>query len=282
MIQVLNGLTYGALLMVLTSGLALIFGLRGVMNIAHGALYMLGAYLSFVIAGHVGFWAALCAVPVILALVGLLLERFGFRYLTGHDVISVSLLTLGIAMVLEFVALKIWGPNPRSVDPPSMLSGSAQLFGMTYPTYRLFVLVAGAAVMLALAAWLSRSRVGLYVRAAVHDRETSAMMGVDIDRVSIIVVTLSTALAGLAGVLASPYLALSPSMGHEIIVPTLIIVVVGGLGSVAGAAMAAVAWGLIETVGTVVVPSVAQLLPYVALVLILLWRPTGIAGSRLH
>lgn len=282
MVHLLNGLTYGALLMVLASGLAMMYGLRGVMNLAHGTLYMFGAYLGYTVAGATNFWVALVTVPLLLAIVGLVLERIALRRLAGREVLEVALITLGAALMLEYVALYIWGAVDLSLSPPELLSGSSRLLGTTYPTYRLFVLVAGFAIMAGLALWLQRSRIGLFIRAASLDRETASMLGVNIDRVSLVVVGLATGLAGAAGILAAPYVAINPGMWSEILIPSLVVVVVGGLGSVAGAAIAALGYGLVQTAGATLVPEFSLIAPFVALIAVLALRPTGLAGQRVH
>jgi branched-chain amino acid transport system permease protein len=245
--QVLNGLALGALLMILSSGLALIYGLRGVMNFSHGALYMLGAYLAYEVTSQgLSFWLALILAPLGLAIVGAALELGFFRRLQRRSHIEVGLVTFGIALVID----------------------------------RLIVIVVAIAMAAALVLWLRNSRVGLHIRAASHDTETSGILGINVDRVSLVVVMLGGALAGLAGTLAAPYFSVSPGMGQSILITVLIVVVVGGIGSVGGAMAAALLLGLVQIMGNVWLPSVAVLVPYALLIVVLLWRPTGIAGKR--
>lgn len=278
--SLLNGLTYGALLMVLASGLGLMFGLRGVMNFAHGALFMLGAYLATTVAEATSFWAALLVVPAILAVIGVAAERLGFAHLVGREILEVALATFGAALVVEHLILEVWGRQDLRLPAPEAITGATSVFGTPYPTYRLFVLVVGVGLTAALLLWVRRSRIGLYVRAASHDRETTAMMGVDIDRVSMVVVAISFALAGLAGVLAGPYLGVSPGMGTAILIPSLIVVVIGGLGSVGGAAAAALGLGLLQTFGASLPPTLAVFLPFAALIVVIVARPQGLAGKE--
>jgi branched-chain amino acid transport system permease protein len=280
--QWLNGLALGALLMALASGLALIYGLRGVMNFGHGALYMLGAYLSYEIASRTTFWVALLVVPLLLAGVGAVLELAVFRPLQRRSPIEVALVTFGIALVLDHLIVLIWGKQTLSVPAPPLLQGSVEILGIRYPAYRLMLIAVALVTSAILIAVLRGSRTGLHVRASSHDRETTAIMGVNIDRVSLFVVSVGTALAGLAGVLAAPYLAVEPGMGTSILVSSLIVVVVGGLGSIEGAMGAAVALGILQVLGTVWFPAVAVLVPYAALIAVLLWRPSGIAGKRVQ
>lgn len=278
--QVLNGLAYGALLMILSSGLAMIYGLRGVMNFAHGALYMLGAYLAYEVTSRTSFWAALVIAPLILAAVGAALELGIFRRLQERSHIEVGLVTFGIALILDRVIVLIWGDDTLPVPAPSALDGTANVLGTDYPTYRLLIIGIAFVLAAALVLWLRRSRTGLHIRAASHDTETSQILGIDVDRVSLVVVALGAALAGLAGVLAAPYFSVQPGMGQTILIMVLIVVVVGGIGSIGGAMIAGLGIGLIKTAGDVWIPSVTVLVPYAVAIAVLLWRPSGLAGKR--
>jgi len=279
-VQVLNGLAFGVLLLVLSSGLALIFGLRGVVNFAHGAIYMLAAYLALTISEHTSFWVALVVAPLGLAAIGVAVDRLGLRHLVGRSPLDMVLLTFGITFIIADVVQSVWGTQARTVDPPAALSGTAHLPGASYPSYRLFVIAVGLVMCIALIAWLRRSRTGLYVRASSADRTTTAAMGVDVDRVSAVVVALGFGLAGLAGVLAGPYLTLSPTMGTEILVMTFIVVVVGGLGSIGGPMVIALVIGLANAVTAVHAPRISAYIPYLLMLVVLLLRPQGIAGKR--
>jgi branched-chain amino acid transport system permease protein len=278
--QVLNGIALGSLLMVLSSGLAMIYGLRGVTNFAHGALYMTGAYIGYSVARHLDFWLALVLVPLALAAVGVLLELAFFRPLRNRSHMEVGLVTFGLALVTERVVVLVWGERTLSLDPPPGFRGTTSLLGVDYPTYRLGIIVVAAAMAAALVAWLGRTRTGLYIRAASQDIETAGILGVDVNRISLIVVSLGAALAGIAGTLAAPYISVDPSMGDKFLITVLIVVVVGGVGSVGGAMAAGMSLGVLQTLITVWSPSVSVLVPYVALVAVLLWRPRGLAGRR--
>jgi branched-chain amino acid transport system permease protein len=280
LVQTLNGLAFGVLLLVLSSGLALIFGLRGVVNFAHGAVYMLAAYVGLSISERTSFWVALVAVPVLFAVAGVLVDRFGLRFLEHRTPLDMVLLTFGLTFIVADVVQTGWGPRARTVEPPDVLAGTSHLAGVTYPTYRLFVIVVGLAVSAGIVLWLRRSRTGLYVRASSDDRVTSAAMGVDVDRVGATVVGLGFALAGLAGVLAGPYLTLSPHMGTEVLILTFIVVVVGGLGSVGGPMVAAVIIGMANALVAVQLPTLSAYVPYLLMLAVLLLRPQGIAGKR--
>lgn len=279
--QLLNGVALGALLMILSSGLAMIYGLRGVMNFSHGALYMLGAYLAYAVTTRVSFWVALIAVPVALAVVGAALELGLLRRLQERSHMEVGLITFGLAFLLERVIVLIWGERNRPVNAPDSVNGTTALLGTDYPTYRLLLIAIAGLMALALVVWLRRSRTGLHIRAASHDSETSAILGINIDRVSLVVVCLGSALAGLAGTLAAPYFSVQPAMGQAILLSVLIVVVVGGIGSIGGAMVAGLLLGIAQTIGNVWLPEAAVLVPYAIVIVVLLWRPTGLAGKRL-
>ena len=279
-INLFNGLVYGALLIVMCSGLALIYGLRRVVNFAHGSLYMLGAYIGYSISLHSNFWVALVVAPAIMALLGVMLDRYGFRLLQDRDPLTVVLVTFGLLLVIEDMVQTTWGKSNLSVPVPEALAFSIDLAGTSVPAYRLCVILIGAAVALGLSLWLRYSKVGLFVRAASTDPVTTSMQGVNTDLLSAGVVGLGTALAGLAGVVAAPFLSLSPSMSADVIIDSFVVVVIGGLGSLAGAFIAALVLGMVQAIGAVYLPDAAVLLPFVFMIAILIWKPSGFAGSR--
>jgi branched-chain amino acid transport system permease protein len=279
-INLFNGLVYGALLIVMCSGLALIYGLRRVVNFAHGSLYMLGAYIGYSIAGYSNFWVALVAAPAIMAILGVLLDRYGFRLLQDRDPLSVVLVTFGLLLIIEDFVLTVWGKSNFSMSAPEALSTTVDLLGTPVPAYRIAVIGVGAFVALGLSLWLRYSKIGLFVRASSTDPTTTAMQGVNTDVLSAGVVGLGTALAGLAGVVAAPFLSLSPSMSSDVIIDSFVVVVIGGLGSLAGAFVAAMVLGMIQAIGAVYLPDAAALMPFALMVAILIWKPAGFAGSR--
>jgi len=280
LIHLFNGLVYGALLIVMCSGLALIYGLRRVVNFAHGSLYMLGAYIGYSVALQSNFWVALVVAPAVMALFGVVLDRWGFRLLQDRDPLSVVLVTFGLLLVIEDFVQTVWGKSNLSVVTPAALAFSVDLFGTAVPAYRIAVIAVGAAVAIGLTLWLRVSRAGLFVRAASTDPVTTAMQGVNTDALSAFVVGLGCALAGLAGVVAAPFLSLSPSMSSDVIIDSFVVVVVGGLGSLAGAFVAAMVLGMVQALGAVWLPDTSVLLPFLLMVAILIWKPAGFAGSR--
>jgi branched-chain amino acid transport system permease protein len=278
--QLANALALASLLTLLATGLALVFGLRDVMNFAHGALFMFGAYLAYSVSGLFGFWAALIVVPIALGLVGVLFEYAAFRPLRHRPQMDVALLTFGFALVISQIVIKIWGASPLALGPPPLLAGSTDLFGRPYPTYRLFLIVVGFAACGALALWLRYTRLGMHVRAVSRSPQISRILGVNTDRLGLLVVAMGLAYAGFAGVLAGPYLAIDPALGANILISCLIVVVVGGLGSIGGAIAAALVYGFVEVFGSMASPVLAVTAPYLLLFIVLLWRPQGFGNGR--
>ncbi|MGI4812287.1 MAG: branched-chain amino acid ABC transporter permease [Janthinobacterium lividum] len=279
-IYVFNGLVHGALLIVMCSGLALIYGLRRVVNFAHGSLYMLGAYIGYSIALRTNFWVALVAAPAAMACIGVLLDRYGFRLLQDRDPLTVILVTFGLLLIIEDFVQTVWGKSNLSVSTPDALNVTITLFGAAVPAYRLLVIGIGLLVALGLSLWLRFSKLGLFVRAASTDPTTTALQGVNTDVLSAGVVGLGTALAGLAGVVAAPFLSLSPSMSSDVIIDSFVVVVIGGLGSLAGAFVAALVLGMLQALGAVYLPGMASILPFILMVVVLVWKPYGFSGSR--
>lgn len=239
-IYTLHGLVYGMVLFLLASGLTLIFGMMGVLNFAHGALYMLGAYVSFSVLVWTGqFWLSLIIAPVVVGLVGVFMERFFLRrvHVFGH--VSELLLTFGIAYVLEDVVKLIWGTEPLKVDIPAILSGSVPIMGTPFPVYRLFILLVAFLVFVFLFLILYRTRAGIIVRAAVANKDMVDALGFNVPMVFLLLFGVGAWLAGLAGVVGGPYLITHPAMGSAILLDLFVVVVVGGMGSIQGALLAA-------------------------------------------
>jgi branched-chain amino acid transport system permease protein len=280
LIQLLNGVVYGGLLYLLSVGLVLIFGLREVVNFAHGALFMLGSYIGYTLAAMGQWWLGLLVSVVVMAALGCLLDVLVFRTLRKHDHIVTVLITFGLLLIFETVVTVIWGKAYLSYPVPSLFAGTVEIAGSRFPIYRLFIIVVSFAVAGALAAWLRYTRVGLYVRAASTNAHVTSIQGIDVDRLSLIVVGLGTALAGLSGVVAGPLLTLSPTMGNYILIDSFIVVVIGGLGSFGGAFLAALLIGQIHNFGAIYLPWAATMLPFLLMIGIVIWRPTGFAGSR--
>ena len=281
--QALNGLSYGVLLFLLSVGLTLIFGMLDIVNLAHGSFYMLGAYAGLALIAATGsFWLALLLAPLVVGLIGAVVERSCLRPLYRRPPLDQVLLTFGFIYFFEDVVKWTWGGRIRSIPSPDLFSGSVTIFGATVPSYRLFVIAFGLAVAVALWLLIERTRLGAIVRAGVFDAEMTAGMGINIDRVFTAVFAGGTALAGLSGVIAGPIQSAYPPMGAGILIPALIVVVVGGLGSLKGSLAGSLIIGQAETFGKAWLPGASMLIIYVVMALVLLFRPQGLFGRPLR
>jgi branched-subunit amino acid ABC-type transport system permease component len=280
--QALNGLAYGVLLFLLSVGLTLIFGMLDVVNLAHGSFYMLGAYAGLALIAATGsFWLALLLAPLGVGIVGLVVERTCLRVLYRRPPLDQVLLTFGLIYLFEDIIRWIWGGTIRSIAPPPSLTASVTIGGATIPSYRLFVIVFGFLMAAALFLLIERTRLGAIIRAGVFDAEMAAGLGIDIQRVFTGVFAFGTALAGLSGVIAGPIQSASPPMGAGILIPALIVVVVGGLGSLKGSLAGSLIIGQAETFGKAWLPDAALLMIYAVMALVLLLRPQGLFGRPL-
>jgi branched-subunit amino acid ABC-type transport system permease component len=280
--QTLNGLAYGALLFLLAVGLTLIFGMLDVVNLAHGSFYMLGAYAGLVMISATGsFWLALLAAPLAVGLVGMGIERVCLRPLYRRPPLDQVLLTFGFIYLFEDLIKAIFGGKIRSIPVPALFASSVTVGDFTYPSYRLFVIAFGLTVAVALWLLLERTRLGSIIRAGVYDVEMTAGLGINIHRVFTGVFAVGAALAGLSGVIAGPIQSAFPAMGVGILIPALIVVVVGGLGSLKGSLAGSLIIGQAETFGKAWLPEVAMLIIYVVMALVVLLRPQGLFGRPL-
>jgi branched-chain amino acid transport system permease protein len=277
-LQLLNGITFGALLFLVSSGFTLIFGLMRIVNLAQGSLYLLGGYIGLSTIRATGsFWLALLAGATAVAAIGLLIERGLLGAVRGKPM-SEILLTVGLSFIVADLALATWGGDPITLEAPAGLDGSTEVFGITYPVFRLAVLVLGIAVAIGLWYLLERTRLGAMVRAGVDDREMAAALGIDVRLVFTGVFVLGALLAGLAGVVGGAYLSLFPGADAEILTYALVVVVLGGLGSLRGAVVGALLVGLIYTFGQSLVPDLAYFVLFAPMALILIVRPQGLFG----
>lgn len=279
-VNALNGVVYGSLLFVLASGLVLVYGLRRVVNFAHGAFYMLGAYIGYSVAVRSGFIPGVIAAGVALAMVGVLLDLVAFRKLSDRDPLVTVLVTFGVLLILEDLVRTVWGTGNYAIDPPVALSGVVDIAGAPFPIYRLFIVLASALMAGGMVVWLRYSRSGLWVRAASHSPSVAAMCGVRTNVLGPLVVGLGAAFAGIAGIIAAPFLSLNPSMGSEILVLSFVVSVIGGLGSFGGAFVSAMILGQVQAFGIVYLPEMAALLPFLLMALVLVARPQGIFGQK--
>ena len=278
--QLLNGVQYGLLLFLISSGLTLIFGVMGVINLAHGSLFMIGAYLAFAVAGATGqFWLALPAAILGGIVLGAVLERVLFRRFRDRPHLDQVLLTFALILLFEEARSALLGNQFHSVPIPAMLDFSVPVIGgFGYSAYRLVVLAACLVVAGAMILVIERTRVGSAIRAAAENTEMLDLLGLDAGRVHTLVFAGGTALAMLAGALAAPLQSVYPGMGDGFLILSFIVVVIGGLGSVAGAFWAALLVGLIDTLGKAYLPQAAGIAVCAMMAAVLLWRPTGLFG----
>jgi branched-chain amino acid transport system permease protein len=280
-VQVFNGLVTGSFYALLSLGLAIIFGMLRVINFAHGAFYMLGAFGAYILLQQlgVGFWPALVLVPLGIGLLGMVLERTLIRPLYRVDPLYSFLLTFGVALILQDAMRLRFGIQGQPYAMPGELAGAVSLGAFTYPTYRLFIILFALAACLAVWYVVERTRVGMVIRAATEKPDLTRALGVDVDRWVTPVFGFGIALAALGGVLAAPMRNVSPLMGAELIVAIFAVVVIGGMGSIAGAVVAGFAVGVLGALGAVFYPPLANTLLFILMALVLLVRPAGLFGS---
>jgi branched-chain amino acid transport system permease protein len=275
--QLLNAVTFAALLFLVASGFTLIFGLMRIVNLAHGAMYLIGGYAAYAAAVASGsFVVGLLAAAAAIAVLGMA-EQWLLRFVKGAELRQV-LLTLGVALMLDDAALVIFGGDTFSVPMPSWLQGPLQFFGMAYPRYRLFVLLVGILVLVLLWALMNHTRLGALIRAGVDDAETVQALGVNIRVLFVITFMLGMVLAGIAGALGGAFLSIYPTADSEILVFSLAVVVIGGRGSLAGAALGSLAVALLSTFGQVWFPELAYFVIFGPMALLLAFRPLGLFG----
>ncbi len=279
--QAFNGLVGGAFYALLALGLAVIFGMLGVVNFAHGAFYMLGAFGSYILLDSLGvnFWFALLIIPLLLGAGGMGLERLFVRRLAPLDPLYNFLFTFGLALILQDLVKREYGVQSQPYPRPRELSGSLDLGLFGYPAYQVFVLAVSVVVCALVWLALTRTRVGMIVRAATEKPELTRALGIDVGRWVTPVFGFGVALAGLAGVLAAPMRAVNPLMGADLIITVFAVVVIGGLGSIFGSVAAGFAIGIVSALGNLYVPALSQTLVFIVMAAVLLWRPAGLFGS---
>lgn len=307
-ISTLNGVLFGMLLFLLSSGLTVIFSMMGVLNFAHASFYMLGAFFGYQLTKWIGFWPALVLAPLLVGAVGMAVERYGLRNTHKHGHVAELLLTFGLAFAIEEIVSMVWGKSPVDYRVPTALDFPAfTIFSTNYPAYKLFMLAVSAAIFVALLVVLKRTRVGLIVQAALTHPHMVGHLGHNVGRIFMLVFGVGSALAGLAGVIAGPALVTQSDMA-ALLGPILFVVIVfGGLGSLPGAFIASLFIGLVQTfavalngslssafgpldptagpsvltdIWNVTIAQIAPVLPYVLLVVILIVRPMGLLGTR--
>ncbi|PYN12699.1 MAG: branched-chain amino acid ABC transporter permease [Candidatus Rokuibacteriota bacterium] len=278
--QLLHGLVFGAALGLLALGLTVIFGLLGVMNFAHGELYMLGAYAGIAVVGVThSFWTALIVAPLAVGAIGAVTEVVTLRPLYRREPLYGLILTFGLALVFREAVRQIWGGDMRRIQPP--VTGSTPLLGMVYPNYRLFLLAASSILLLAIWLFFTKTRAGILVRAAVQDAEMLDGLGVNVPRVFTLTFAGSAALAALAGLLLAPIFTVYPQMGVEMILLAFIVVILGGMGSMGGSVVAALAIGLAQSLLTLWMnPQRVAIAIFALMIVVLIVRPRGFFGRE--
>ncbi|BBO91391.1 branched-chain amino acid ABC transporter permease [Desulfosarcina ovata] len=297
--QLLNGLQLGITLFLMSAGLTLVFGIMQVINLAHGSFYMIGAYVAATVTARSGsFLLGLLAALPAAALVGMLVEMLVLRRLYKKDHLDQVLATFGLIMFFNELTRMVWGRQPLFMDVPAWLAGSVELIpGVPYPSYRLAVIAVGILVGVLLYLLFAHTRVGMQIRAGASNREMAGALGVNIRLLYTLVFGLGTLLAGLAGVMAGPILAVEAGMGESILILTFVVIVIGGIGSIRGALVGALLVGMADTLGRAFLPalfriflsaavadgvaaSLASMLVYILMALVLVWRPRGLIPAH--
>jgi branched-chain amino acid transport system permease protein len=280
LIQIFNGVSYGALLFLLGAGLSLIFGVMRIVNLAHGSYFMLGGYVALSVIWATGSWVlALPVAALTIALLGLLMERIFLRPL-GFEPLRQVLLTVGFAFLFQQAALDIWSGNNFDIKPPDALNTSLVLGGIHLPLYRIFMIAMAAAIGIVLWLVMEKTRVGAIVRATVDDAQMARGVGIDTSRVSMAIFALGAFLAALGGVIGGAFLGVYPGLDFEILPLAFAVVIIGGMGSLGGAAIGALLVGLADNFGKALFPEISYFTLYAPMVLILAIKPTGLFGRE--
>lgn len=279
LLQIVTGVALGSLFVLLAIGLSLIFGLLTVVNFAHGAYFMVGAYVGVYTLNLTGnFWVSLIVVPLVVGALGLLTERFLVRPLYGRGIDYPLLLTFGLSYVLADLIRMIFGINGLQIGTPPALRGAVDIGIGHFPVYRLFLIVATALIVTALWLFIEKTRFGLIIRAGARDAEIVRVLGIDVSKVWLIVFGLGTAIAGLSGILAAPIRAVTPEMGIPVLVESFVVTVVGGMGSLPGAIVAGLLVGIVYSLSSLYFPDFADTSIFVLMAMVLLVRPQGLFG----
>jgi branched-chain amino acid transport system permease protein len=279
--QALHGVVSGMLLFLVASGLTLVFGMMGILNIAHAGFYMLGAYLAYSTVHATGnFWLSLLVAPIVVGALGALIERWLLRRTHAFGHAYELLLTFGLFFMIGEAVRWVWGSNPLQIPVPAGLGGSVPLLGSQYPLYRLFILGMSALICACMAVALLRTRIGIIIRSAVSDAEMVGALGVNTPLLSLGVFTAGSALAAVAGVIAAPFLQADPSMGAVILTDLFVIIVIGGFGSLLGSLLASLMIGELQSFGILWFPEFALVFQFLLMAVVLIVRPQGLFGEK--
>lgn len=279
-VQLLTGLTYGMLFFLIAVGLSIILGVMNIVNLSHGTFFMLGGYISFSLLNEkVSFWLAIVVSVIAMAVFGVIIERFLLKNSYGKELEQV-LLTFGLAFVLADGVKWIWGTDLHMLPTPELLNYSIPMGNVAFPVYRLFVVLVGAVIAVFLWYMETRTRIGSMIRAGVDDREMVSALGIKVNLLFSGVFAFGAGLAGLSGVLGGPIIGMYPGMDSDILVTSLIVVVIGGLGSWKGSFVSAILVGLIETLGKVWFPALSMVIIFLLMIAVLMIKPSGLFGRR--
>jgi branched-chain amino acid transport system permease protein len=278
LIQLLNSFQYGLLLFMLAAGLTLIFGIMGVVNLAHGSFYMLGAYMAYSLSAYLGSLTLALLVGSLLSVVlGLALERLLFKHFYQRDHLDQVLLTFGLVYIFEEFRSMIWGDDVHGVTIPALLSASLPLTEtLSYPVYRLAMSAGCIVLALGLYFLIAKTKLGMKIRAGAFDTPMATALGINIKLIHAVVFSVGVLLACIAGMIAAPISSVYPNMGSSVLIMCFVVVVIGGIGSVRGALIASLLVGLVDTFGKVLLPSMAGMLVYILMAVVLLWKPQGL------
>ena len=277
----LHGLAYAGLLFLVSAGLTLVFGMMNVLNFAHAAMYMLGAYFSYTLLKVTGqFWLSLMLCPLFLFIIGALVERFLLRRVHAFGHLHELLLTFGLAYIITELVKWVWGNYPLAVNIGGFLGQTIQFFGIKYPVYRIFIFACAVAVGTGMALVLYQTRLGIILRASVNDSEMANALGVNVPLVLTGVFAFGAALSGFAGVIAGPLLTTYPGMAHEILIDAFVVIVVGGFGSLGGAVVASLLIGELQSFGVLLFPKLSLALVYLLMAGVLIVKPSGLFGEK--
>ncbi|MET3998473.1 branched-chain amino acid ABC transporter permease [Marinobacterium sp. MBR-109] len=281
LVQLINGLQYGLLLFLIASGLTLVFGVMGILNLAHGSMFMVGAYLAWYFFEHTGSFGISALISAAIALlIGIVMERGLIRHLYRRNHLDQVLLTIGMIFVFNALQSLLWGNDPLGVPVPEALSGRVPLTDVIeYPVYRIFVALLCIAIAFVMYYMINKTRLGMLIRAGESNREMVECLGIDIRRLYTIVFAIGVMLAAIAGVASAPMSSIMPGMGEHVLITCFVVVVIGGMGSIKGAFVAALLVGLVDTFSSVLVPQISSMMIYILMAFILLIKPQGLFSS---
>lgn len=276
----LNGLSLGLIYAAVAVGFSLVLGVSGVINFSHGIMYALGAYFFWVLQGHIGFWATFAVTPILVAAIGFLIERVLIRRVYGQDPLFGLVITLGFAMAIEELIRMIFGPAAYSVSSPDFAKGVFMLGDFIYPSYRVFISAVGAATLVLLWYLMEKTNFGAVVKAGMFNPEMVGALGHNLTLLRTSVFVIGAGLAGLSAIIAAPVWGIKSQMGTLVLMPSFVIVLMGGLGSIPGTIVGALLVGVSTSLATLVIPRFVDIIPYLMMGLVIYFRPRGIFGEQ--